>query len=132
MPGCRAKLRASGGAATAPPRLLDVVIAALRARHYSPRTEKAYIGWIRRFILFHGKRHPREMAEPEIGAFLSALATGEKVAAGYAKLPPRARVHFMTHVVRRGERLTRIAAHYNLPVSEIRAANPRVNGSRAR
>jgi len=73
--------RASGGAATAPPRLLDVVSAALRARHYSPRTEKAYIGWIRRFILFHGKRHPREMAEPEIGEFLSTLATRDKVAA---------------------------------------------------
>jgi len=73
--------RASGGAATAPLRLLDVVSAALRARHYSPRTEKAYIGWIRRFILFHGKRHPREMAEPEIGEFLSTLATRDKVAA---------------------------------------------------
>ncbi|HQU34905.1 MAG TPA: phage integrase N-terminal SAM-like domain-containing protein, partial [Thermoanaerobaculaceae bacterium] len=41
-----------------PPRLLDRVRAALRARHYSPRTEDAYIGWIRRFILFNGKRHP--------------------------------------------------------------------------
>ena len=58
--------------------------------------------------------------------------TGEKVVAAYEKLSPRARVHFMTHVVRRGERLNRIAAHYNLPVSEIRAANPRVNGSHLR
>jgi membrane-bound lytic murein transglycosylase D len=57
---------------------------------------------------------------------------GEKVAAAYEKLPVRSRVHFMTHVVRRGERLTRIAAHYNLPVSEIRSANPRLNGSRLR
>jgi len=57
-----------------PPRLLDQVRQILRARHYSPRTEKAYLGWIRRFILFHGKRHPDTMAEAEIGAYLSSLA----------------------------------------------------------
>jgi site-specific recombinase XerD len=54
---------------------------AVRSRHYSPRTEEAYVGWIRRFILFHGKRHPDEMAEPEITAFLSHLATERHVAA---------------------------------------------------
>jgi len=43
------------------PRLLDRVRAEIRTRHYSPRTEKAYVGWIRRFIVFHGKRHPNEM-----------------------------------------------------------------------
>jgi integrase len=42
-------------------------------RHYSPRTERAYVGWVRRFILFHGKRHPRDMGEEEVSAFLSAL-----------------------------------------------------------
>lgn len=47
----------------------------LRTRHYSRRTETAYIGWIRRFILFHHKRHPGEMAGPEVTAFLSHLAT---------------------------------------------------------
>jgi len=56
------------------PRLLDQVRDLLRARHYSPRTEKAYIGWIRRFIHFHGNRHPDTMAEAEIGAYLSSLA----------------------------------------------------------
>ena len=56
------------------PRLLDRVRTAIRARHYSLRTEEAYVGWIRRFILFHGKRHPKEMAEPEINAFLEHLA----------------------------------------------------------
>src|SRR5512139_4045556 len=55
-------------------RLLDQVRDLLRARHYSPRTEKAYVGWILRFIHFHGKRHPDTMAEPEIGAYLSSLA----------------------------------------------------------
>ena len=49
-----------------PPRLLDRVRAALRARHCSLRTEKAYVGWIRRYILFHGKRHPAEMGPDEI------------------------------------------------------------------
>jgi integron integrase len=54
---------------------------ALRTLHYSARTEKAYVGWVRRFILFHGKRHPETMRELEIGAFLSSLATETKVAA---------------------------------------------------
>lgn len=44
-----------------PPRLLDRVREAVRARHYSRRTEKAYVAWIRRYILFHGKRHPSEL-----------------------------------------------------------------------
>jgi membrane-bound lytic murein transglycosylase D len=56
--------------------------------------------------------------------------TGEKVASRYTALPPKSRVQFLTHVVRRGERLTRIAARYHLPTSEIQAANPRVRASR--
>jgi integron integrase len=64
-----------------PPRLLDRVRAALRTRHCSPRTEKAYVAWIRRFILFHGKRHPSEMGAEEITRFLSALAVERNVAA---------------------------------------------------
>ncbi len=62
-----------------PPRLLDRVRAGLRARHYSKRTERAYLGWIRRFILFHGKRHPGEMGEVEVAAFLSNLASEGQV-----------------------------------------------------
>src|SRR5690349_24110905 len=64
-----------------PPRLLDRVRMALRTRHCSLRTEKAYVGWIRRFILFHGKRHPAEMGAEEITRFLSALAIERNVAA---------------------------------------------------
>ena len=56
--------------------------------------------------------------------------TGEKVADLYAELPAKERVQFLTHVVRRGERLSKIAARYHLPVSEIQTANPRVNPSR--
>ncbi|NLV30082.1 MAG: integron integrase [Acidobacteria bacterium] len=63
------------------PRLLDQVREAIRTRHFSPRTEESYVAWIRRFILFHGKRHPKEMGETEIAAFLSALAVKGRVSA---------------------------------------------------
>ena len=63
------------------PKLLDQVRQAIRTRHYSYRTEKAYVHWIKRYILFHNKRHPLEMAEPEIGQFLSSLATEGRVSA---------------------------------------------------
>lgn len=63
------------------PRLLDQTRDALRVRHYSLRTEATYIQWIRRFILFHGKRHPSEMGEREITAFLTDLAVNRQVAA---------------------------------------------------
>jgi integron integrase len=61
--------------------LLDQVREEIRKRHYSRRTEKSYVGWIRRFILFHGKRHPAEMGEAEISHFLSHLAVTAKVSA---------------------------------------------------
>ena len=64
-----------------PPRLLDRVRDAVRARHYSRRTEKAYVAWIRRYILFHGKRHPLEMGAPELTRYLSSLAVEGNVAA---------------------------------------------------
>jgi integron integrase len=57
------------------PRLLDRVRFAVRARHYSRRNEKAYVHWIRKFILFRDKRHPNEMGEDEVTRFLSNLAT---------------------------------------------------------
>jgi hypothetical protein len=53
------------------PRLLDRVRMALRVRHYSRRTEEAYVPWIKRYILFHGKRHPAEMGAPEVTRFLA-------------------------------------------------------------
>jgi integron integrase len=74
-------VREPGPAAPRPPRLLDRVRAALRARHASRRTETAYVGWIRRYVLFHGKRHPAEMGAAEITQFLSSLAVERNVAA---------------------------------------------------
>jgi hypothetical protein len=58
-------------AAAGSPRLLDRVRWHLRVKHYSIRTEQAYVDWIRRYILFHRKRHPSEMGEEEIRAFLT-------------------------------------------------------------
>ena len=63
------------------PRLLDQVREATRRLHYSIRTEDAYALWIKRFILFHDKRHPLEMGEPEVVAFLTHLAVQRDVAA---------------------------------------------------
>lgn len=63
------------------PRLLDQLREALRSRHYSRRTEQTYCHWVKRFIFFNKVRHPSEMAEPEINAFLTHLAVKEKVSA---------------------------------------------------
>src|SRR6059036_1508940 len=64
-----------------PPRLLEQMRAILRARHYSLRTEETYLRWMKRFILFHGKRHPRDMGVQEVQQFLSHLAVAGRVAA---------------------------------------------------
>jgi integron integrase len=77
----RRRLRESTPSVAGAPRLLDRVREALRARHYSRKTEKAYVAWIRRFILFHGKRHPRDMGAADVTRYLSSLATAGRVAA---------------------------------------------------
>jgi integron integrase len=71
---------------TAPPKpvekkLLDTVRDAIRLKHYAIRTEEAYVNWIKRFILFHGKRHPKDMGGKEVEAFLTHLAVEGHVAA---------------------------------------------------
>ena len=62
-------------------KLLDQVRDVIRLKHYSIRTEQSYVDWIRRFILFHGKRHPRDMTEAEVSSFLTHLAREGGVAA---------------------------------------------------
>lgn len=69
------------GIPSSKPKLLDQVRDVIRRKHYSFRTEQTYIDWIRRFILFHGKKHPSEMAEAEVTQFLTYLAREGKVAA---------------------------------------------------
>src|SRR4029079_18136779 len=63
------------------PKLLEQVRFTLRRRHYSIRTEQAYLGWIRQYIIFHKKRHPQQLSEGHVGAFLSHLAVERNVAA---------------------------------------------------
>ncbi len=70
-----------GESEKAKPKLLERVRQCLRAKFYAIRTEQTYVDWIRRFILFHGKRHPDKMREEEIRAFLSHLAIERDVAA---------------------------------------------------
>lgn len=84
-----------------PPRLLERVRMALQARHYSPRTIKAYVGWIRRFILFHGKRHPDQMGASEVGAFLSGLAKEDHVSSSTQNQALAALLFLYQHVLGR-------------------------------
>lgn len=81
------------------PRLLDRVRDAIRTRHYSIRTEDAYIGWIRRFILFHKKRHPQEMGAAEIREFLTYLAVRQNVAASTQTQALSALVFLYKHIL---------------------------------
>ncbi|MFC3669567.1 integron integrase [Uliginosibacterium paludis] len=78
MPSPAAPESVDPGAA---PKLLDQLRDRLRLKHYSIRTEQAYLHWVKRFILFHGKRHPAEMGKDEVEAFLTALAVDRNVAA---------------------------------------------------
>jgi integron integrase len=72
---------------------------AIRARHYSFRTEQAYVAWIKRFIFFHGVRHPAEMGEQEIRQFLSDLAVNEKVSASTQNQALNALLFLYQHVL---------------------------------
>ena len=64
-----------------PPRLMDQLHNALRVRHYSPRTEQAYVSWVRKFLFFHSLRHPSTMGAAEVAAYLTHLAVDRNVAA---------------------------------------------------
>ena len=100
------------------PKLLDQVREAIRTRHYSGKTEKDYVHWIKRFIFFHNKRHPMEMAEAEIGQFLSNLATDGHVSASTQNQAFNALLFFYREVLK--QELG--------PVNSLRAkqpANPR-------
>jgi integron integrase len=81
-------------------KLLDQTREVLRLKHMSLRTEEAYLSWVRRFILFHDKRHPKDMGAPEIRAFLSHLAIQGKVAASTQNGALNALVFLYRHVLR--------------------------------
>jgi integron integrase len=83
------------------PKLLDRLRFALRRKHYSIRTEEAYVGWARRFILFHNKRHPKDMDTPEIEAFLTYLAVDRQVSASTQNQALNALIFLYRHVLQK-------------------------------
>lgn len=83
------------------PKLLERLRATLRSRHYSVRTEKAYVLWTRRFVRFHGLRHPNELGAEEVGAFLSHLALDEGVSASTQNQALSALLFLYRHVLGR-------------------------------
>jgi len=115
------------------PRLLDRVRQAIRARHYSLRTEEAYVGWIRRYILFHKKRHPMEMGETEINAFVTHLAVDEGVGASTQTQALSALLFLYRHVLARElpdlDKVVRAKRPGRLPTVLTRAEVRRVIGN---
>jgi integron integrase len=116
---------------------MDQLRTNLRTRHYSRRTEQAYCLWVRRFIFFHGLRHPAEMAEPEINAFLAHLAVQGKVSASTQTQALSALLFLYRHVLGRqiGElALVRARKPARLPVvltrDEVMAVLARLDGDR--
>ena len=74
---------------TVKPRLLDQLRDKVRLKHLSIRTERAYVQWVRQFIVFHGKRHPETMGPGEVEAFLTYLAVARSVAGQHAESGPQ-------------------------------------------
>ena len=85
----------------AKPKLLDVARGILRAKHYSLKTEQSYLRWMKRYILFHNKRHPKEMGENEISQFLTHLAVQGHVAASTQNQALCAIVFLYKHVLKK-------------------------------
>lgn len=118
------------------PKLLDRLRTEIRLRHYSPRTAEAYAGWVRRYVLFHGKRHPTEMGDAEIGRFLTRLAEELKASAATQNQALNALVFLYREVLRapvgRLEPFVRAKRPTNLPIvltkSEVRALLQQTEG----
>lgn len=119
------------------PRLLDQVREQIRVRHYSIRTEEAYVDWCRRFILWHGKRHPKEMGAAEVESFLTHLAVERNVSASTQNQAKAALLFLYKEVLgadlpwlgemvqaKRGERLPVV-----LTPGEVRALLAELNGT---
>jgi integron integrase len=118
------------------PKLLDQVRQLMRLRHYSLRTEEAYVGWIRRYILFHGKRYPNELDEKDVSEFLSDLAITGRVAAATQNQALNALLFLYKEVLQRelgfvGDAL-RVKRPPKMPIvlspEEVRAVLSQLNG----
>ncbi|MEO6596493.1 MAG: integron integrase, partial [Planctomycetota bacterium] len=118
------------------PTLGDRVRTALRLRHHSPRTERAYVDWVRRYWLFHGRRDPARLGAPELTAFLSDLAVTQRVAAATQNQALAALLFLYRHVLGQDlpwlDDLVRAPCPQHLPVvmsrSEVRAVLDRMDG----
>ena len=119
------------------PKLLDQVRAVIRVKHFSLSTERAYVGWIRRFILFHHKKHPMEMAETEIRQFISHLAVDTRISASTQTVALSALLFLYRDVLKRDlpyiENIERAKPSYKLPVvftrQEVQAVLARLEGT---
>ncbi len=120
-----------------PPKLLDQVVSRLRVKHYSLRTEKTYVDWIKRYIWFHGKRHPQEMGAPEVEAFLSHLAVERTVSASTQNQAKSALLFLYKEVLQIElpwlDKITQAKAPKRLPVvmtrEEVQSVLARMDGS---
>ena len=118
------------------PKLLDRLREAIRVRHYSIRTEEAYVQWVRRFIFFHNKRHPDDMGRQEVEAFLTHLAVEGKVAAATQNQALNAIVFLYKQVLKRevGQFENLVWAKRNprvpvvLTVGEVKSVLDRIDG----
>src|SRR5262245_58645689 len=129
----------NGDSVTSPPKLLDRVRHKIRLRHYSLRTEQAYLDWIRRFILFHGKRHPETLGAADVEAFLTHLAVEHNVAAATQNLAKSAILFLYRDVLERDlpwlQNVERARTPARLPVVltrvEVAAVLARLRGTHA-
>src|SRR5215208_832542 len=116
-----------------PPRkLLDHVRDVLRVNHYSVRTEEAYVGWIRRYILYHNKKHPREMGALEVELYLTHLAVGEKVATNTQKQALNALVFLYHRVLQKPDHQFYVGLTRDLPQRVQQHNNGLVTSTRKR
>ena len=120
-----------------PPKLLEQVVARLRVKHYSLRTEQVYVDWIKRFVWFHGKRHPKDMGAAEIEAFLSNLAVARAVSASTQNQAKSALLFLYKEVLQLElpwlENVTQAKVPKRLPVvmtqNEVRAVLAQLDGT---
>jgi integron integrase len=118
------------------PKLLDQVRTVIRVKHFTLSTERAYVSWIRRFILFHNKRHPNEMAEAEIRQFISHLAVDAKISASTQTVALSALLFLYRDVLKKDlpyiAHIERAKPSKKLPVvftrREVEAVLARLNG----
>lgn len=133
----RVKADANLAVSPAQPKLLDSLRHAIRRRHYSIRTEDAYVDWTRRFILFHGKRHPRDLGPEDITAFLTHLAVKRQVAPSTQNQAKSALLFMYREVLQLHlpwlDEVTAAKSQRRLPVvltpSEVRALLNELNGT---